>query len=62
MKVLHLDIILTNLNRAAEAKEIVGTVASLASDQFSYITGTDILVYGGYLINVPGRSLPNLQG
>lgn len=45
----------TALKRAAEASEIAGTVEFLATQQSCYITGTDILVDGGYLRNVPGR-------
>ena len=46
---------ITPLRRAAEAKEIAGTVIYLSSDQSSFTTGADILVDGGYLTLLPGR-------
>ncbi|OGT44768.1 MAG: hypothetical protein A3E82_08575 [Gammaproteobacteria bacterium RIFCSPHIGHO2_12_FULL_38_11] len=45
----------TALKRAAEAKEIVGTVVYLAFSESSYTTGTDIVVDGGFLSYCPGR-------
>lgn len=48
-------IAVTALKRAAEAAEIAGTVVYLASSQSSYVTGTDIIVDGGFLAHCPGR-------
>ena len=45
----------TALKRAAMAEEIAGTVVYLASDQSSYVTGTDIVVDGGYLSHCLSR-------
>lgn len=45
----------TALKRPAEAGEISGAVVFLASDQSSYITGTDIIADGGFLSHCPGR-------
>lgn len=39
----------TALKRAAKADEISGTVVYLATDQSSYVTGTDIVTDGGFL-------------
>jgi len=39
----------TALGRWGEPKELVGTALLLASDAGSYITGTAIVVDGGYL-------------
>ncbi|MCH9620646.1 MAG: Glucose 1-dehydrogenase 4 [Chlamydiia bacterium] len=39
----------------SEASQIAGTVEFLASDKSAYITGTDILVDGGYTKIWPGR-------
>ena len=44
------------LQRAADAKEICGTVLYLATDLSSFTTGTDILVDGGYSTVWPGRN------
>lgn len=41
----------TILKRWGEPKEIVGTAIFLASNASSYITGTDIIVDGGWLAN-----------
>jgi 3alpha(or 20beta)-hydroxysteroid dehydrogenase len=40
---------LTPLGRRADVREISGTVAFLASDDATFITGTEIVVDGGYL-------------
>ena len=45
----------TALKRGAEATEIAGTIVYLASDQSSYVTGTDIIADGGFLSYCPGR-------
>jgi len=37
------------MERAGEAEEIVATALFVASDEASYITGTDIVVDGGML-------------
>jgi NAD(P)-dependent dehydrogenase (short-subunit alcohol dehydrogenase family) len=45
----------TALQRSAKADEMSGTVIYLASDQSSYVTGTDIIADGGFLSHCPGR-------
>ena len=44
------------LGRAAEAREITELYYSLASDNASYITGTDIIADGGFLLTGPRRA------
>jgi hypothetical protein len=41
------------LRRSGKAEEIGYTALFLASDESSYITGTDILVDGGWLSSAP---------
>ncbi|WP_262889245.1 SDR family oxidoreductase [Spirosoma agri] len=39
----------TTLQRMDRSEEIVRTVLFLASDDASFITGTELVAYGGYL-------------
>ena len=41
------------LRRSGKAEEIAFTALFLASDEFSYITGTDIVVDGGWFSSAP---------
>jgi NAD(P)-dependent dehydrogenase (short-subunit alcohol dehydrogenase family) len=38
------------LGRAAQPEEVAGVVAFLASDDARYLTGTTVVVDGGYLV------------
>ena len=38
------------MHRAAQPEEMVGAAVFLASDEASYVTGSTILVDGGYLV------------
>ena len=40
---------LTPLGRRAHASEISGAIAYLASDDASFVTGTELVIDGGYL-------------
>jgi NAD(P)-dependent dehydrogenase (short-subunit alcohol dehydrogenase family) len=46
------------LNRPGEPEEIAAGAAFLASDDASFITGTDLLIDGGY-VTFKGRMLPD---
>ena len=40
---------LTPMGRRADVREITGTVLFLASDDATFVTGTELVVDGGYL-------------
>ena len=52
---------LTPLGRRAHVSEISGAVAYLASDDASFVTGTELIIDGGYLARSrawPRRTTP----
>ena len=49
---------LTPLGRRAHVSEISGAVAFLARDDASFVTGTELVIDGGYLARVDGELAP----
>jgi NAD(P)-dependent dehydrogenase (short-subunit alcohol dehydrogenase family) len=49
------------LPRMAEAKEIAAAVVSLAAPEFSYLTGTEIVVDGGMSTGRPMTFPPGFE-